>query len=686
MNAGLLLQWAALTVSLFNTILLVWLGLTVLLTAERRTWGVGLVGGSLLLAGAFFVSHTAILGAAALGGSLEFWWRLGAFPVAALPLAWYATTLWYGGFWDDSGTVFHRRHRPGLALAAALAAACVGLLLVVNPLPGSGQTAGLLALAAGFPVYCLGCLGLSLEALLRPGPTARLMGDLARRRARPWLAATAGVLLGLSLAVAAALAWATFGAGARLPLPALIEQLVGVDALLAGLISVAVLLAGQAIVAYEVFTGKALPRGGLRRHWRYAILLAAGYGALVGGSLAVALRPVYSLLLTTLLMTLFYALFSWRAYAEREQAMRQLRPFVAGPHLVDRLLQPNGAAAALDVDAATPFWALCETVLGARWACLAAAGPLAPLTGPPLVHGAGPAPAELPAGLNSPETTALALTPGQYGPAHWAVPLWSERGLIGVLWLGAKAGGGPYTQEEIEIARATGERLLDSRASAELARRLMALQRERLAESRVLDRRAQRLIHDEVLPELHAALLQLDSTAGEPARLLTSAHKRLAGLLRAAPPPPVSDLAQAGLPAALRGLFEGEFAGAFDSTTWDADPAAEQAAAGLPPVAAEVLFYAAREAVRNAARYGRRPEETAPLHLRLAVRLDNGLQVMIEDDGAGIMPGQPAREAGGYGLALHQAMLAVLGGALAVESEPGRFTRVRLTLPVMSRR
>jgi len=46
----------------------------------------------------------------------------------------------------------------------------------------------------------------------------------------------------------------------------------------------------------------------------------------------------------------------------------------------------------------------------------------------------------------------------QAGGAVWAVPLWSERGLIGALLLGEKRDGGLYTQEEIEIARATGER------------------------------------------------------------------------------------------------------------------------------------------------------------------------------------------------------------------------------------
>ncbi len=52
----------------------------------------------------------------------------------------------------------------------------------------------------------------------------------------------------------------------------------------------------------------------------------------------------------------------------------------------------------------------------------------------------------------------------RYRRATWAIPLWSERGLSGMLLLGPKAGDGFYMREEIEIARAAGERLIDTAA------------------------------------------------------------------------------------------------------------------------------------------------------------------------------------------------------------------------------
>src|SRR5204863_8679913 len=87
-----------------------------------------------------------------------------------------------------------------------------------NPLPSYSQVVeldlsptpsirGIPLLVLAYPLYALLCMALSLDVLRRPGPTGRVMGDLARRRARPWLAATAFVLLLVSLLVGGAILW-----------------------------------------------------------------------------------------------------------------------------------------------------------------------------------------------------------------------------------------------------------------------------------------------------------------------------------------------------------------------------------------------------------------------------------------------------------------------------------------------
>ena len=121
-------------------------------------------------------------------------------------------------------------------------------------------------------------------------------------------------------------------------------------------------------------------------------------------------------------MVAFYALFGWRSFAEHERYITGLRPFIASQRLYERLLT---ATAPPEVDAAPPFRALCEDVLGARVAYLAAVGPLAPLAGPPLAHPGGNSPplAEIAAQFTSPQTMCTPLDPQRYGGAVWAVPL-----------------------------------------------------------------------------------------------------------------------------------------------------------------------------------------------------------------------------------------------------------------------
>jgi signal transduction histidine kinase len=292
--------------------------------------------------------------------------------------------------------------------------------------------------------------------------------------------------------------------------------------------------------------------------------------------------------------------------------------------------------------------------------------------------------------VSSPQLLCFPVPQTVPGAAVWSIPLWSERGLSGLLLLGPKTDGALYTQEEIELARATGERLLDTQASATMARRLMVLQRERLAETQVVDRRTRRLLHDEVLPRLHAVLLMLsargqssDSPAAsavqEAVDALVEVHQEIAALLRSTPPALAPEVARLGVVAALRQVIDGEFAGDFDSVAWEMDPEVERAARRLPATSAEVLFYAVREAIRNAARHGRAGDAERPLSLTLRGSVDDDLSITVEDSGVGFDTHAGSR---GHGLVLHTTMMAVIGGTLAIDSTTGVGTRTRLTIPV----
>src|SRR5574341_1553670 len=307
MTGNILLDWAVMAVSLFNTILTLWLGLTLLLNADRRVWGIWVAGGGLLIAGLFFISHSVIIneGFNVFSQRVDLWWHIGWWPVLALPLVWYVITLWYAGFWDTADSPLRKRQRNWFAFTIVMAVALVIMLIVANPLPSlaidlrydlnpTPLIGGVPLLVVGYPLYILLCIGLSFDALLRPGPSERMMGDLARRRARPWLIATAASLLGAGLIVGGIMFWITRNAGRDLT--TITYTVAVVDLIVASIIALAILCVGQAVVVYEVFTGKALPRHGLRRHWYRAIVLAAGFATVVGVGLTFNVSPIYQLL------------------------------------------------------------------------------------------------------------------------------------------------------------------------------------------------------------------------------------------------------------------------------------------------------------------------------------------------------------------------------------------------------
>ncbi|MES1168330.1 MAG: ATP-binding protein, partial [Oleiharenicola lentus] len=80
-----------------------------------------------------------------------------------------------------------------------------------------------------------------------------------------------------------------------------------------------------------------------------------------------------------------------------------------------------------------------------------------------------------------------------------------------------------------------------------------------------------------------------------------------------------------------------------------------------------------REAVSNSLRHGR------ARHIVLrAGQNEQSIALSVQDDGVGFVP----RPGGGHGLPNMQARAAALGGSIAIESQPGKGTRVILMLPL----
>jgi signal transduction histidine kinase len=679
-DAGIFI--GAQAVSLFNTVLLLWLGLTVLLTGNRRRPATIAGGAGLLLGALFFMGHTLLVAHTVdfFGRGVNTVWRVMWFVAVIAPYFWGLALYYYSG--DPAAGRWVRRILTAVMCFMVLA------MFLIFPLPSFLEFVLAPALAPViawlYVPYLFLCFVLPLLALRRPPARSVLWRD-PFRRARPWLIAAA-VMLTLAVVTFAFAAYAIVPRA--IPVYTISEnelrELYFVDGVVAGFIGLAIIFLGRAVLSNSVLTERLQAGPGLFARWRNVV------GVAIVGSLFVALlynlntRPIYSVLLTVILAVIAYALFNWRQYVEHEEFMRRLNPFVTSLHLHERLL---ASSADDEQESRELFTALCRDALRTDHASLLFEDPLGgPREGQRIDYRW---PADQDALLKAPLASALDWS--RLDVDHWAYPLSDSRGAIGRLILGPKLDGNEYNVQELQVASACAERILDALAGEQLARVVVSLLRQRIAQVQVMSAQHKRILHDEVLPQIHLALLKVealrpvgrdsipptadDQRLDEATAALTQAHRRISALVREMSNAVPTRLESEGLAAALQSALEHDFRDSFDQVEWRADPAAVERASRLPLFASEVIFSAAQEAIRNAAKHGRGGDAQRPLHLDVALQNGSSLKIIIGDDGVGRETG-PAEGEPGSGLRFHSAMLAVIGGTLSVEDRLDGGTRV----------
>lgn len=714
----------------FNVLLSAWLGVTVVLNARQRTGPIRFAGICLIFGAIFFGLYAVGLGASLRSIAPLLVGPAGALAVLVLlflPLAWFLVVLHYAGFREaesrlDSGR--RRRIRLQLWIAICLWLAC--MLAAALTLAGllqakaSNSVFYVYRIMRGWEVRCflllfglhvLASTGFAFQILLGAPFAAGGVRGLARSKARRPMRRAGGMLFLLAWGVAALVCLFFVAAHGRAR-PTLLFWLVlfRFDALAAAQVTFVIYYVGRAIVSYEIFSGTVLPERSLERQWKNAVSFSCFYAFFGAGLFFVSHRAALAALGGGLLATLFLIRLGWRLRNERALHARTLRPFLGSQDLYGTVLRETVTErSASDSPARQTFERFCDEVLESRYAALVPVGATAALIARPLIYRAASMPLldelELEAGCLRIAEEIRRRTPpdGHDDPAEnfvvlkqdsgfiAALPLWSDRRTVGVLLLGEKQRGGVYTLEEVEIAQAAGERLIDVLAAARLAQVLRDLERARLAEMGLSDDRARRILHDEILPEVHALMLRLDARDAATVETLAGVHRRISALLHRMPGAH-PDLG-AGLVPALRGLSS-EVLGV-DRLVLDIEESAESFAAGLPAIKTEVLYFAVREAVRNATRYARRSGRPLEILLRLYGSTDGGpgLVIDVQDNGpaAGDRPrgasdanadasgGHTSTGGAGRGLALHGAMIAVIGGSLEFERVAGG-GRLRLVL------
>jgi signal transduction histidine kinase len=101
----------------------------------------------------------------------------------------------------------------------------------------------------------------------------------------------------------------------------------------------------------------------------------------------------------------------------------------------------------------------------------------------------------------------------------------------------------------------------------------------------------------------------------------------------------------------------------------------------LPLFVSEVIFYAAQEAIRNAARHARGGDTSRKLNLSVSIESDPDLKIVIEDDGVGYNRQDTKGNESGSGLIFHRTMLTIIGGTLSIEDRSGAGTQVIIEVP-----
>jgi signal transduction histidine kinase len=286
-----------------------------------------------------------------------------------------------------------------------------------------------------------------------------------------------------------------------------------------------------------------------------------------------------------------------------------------------------------------------------------------------------------------------------------------------MLYLGPRQDGAPFTDEDMDLAHACGQRILDTLSDHEAMQAVAGLLRRRIVDVKLLGAQQRRILHDDILPQLHLALLRLETLreyvrtesttaiapSQEPAEtsspevalneavnMISEAHRRLASMMRATAPSAPHRLEHDGLMNAIHTMLAQDFQQAFDEIVWNVSEETAQCIDEVtPPAIAELIFAAVQEALRNAARHARGSDVHRRLCLTLKAachRQEPCLEVIVADDGVGLLSASSTTSGTGGGLLTHSALLAIAGGSLTIKSEPDQGVTVRIQLSAESLR
>jgi signal transduction histidine kinase len=499
-------------------------------------------------------------------------------------------------------------------------------------------------------------------------------------------------------------------------------NLIVLDMIANGAVALIILLIGYSVVRHGVLIERPLARRGFFEQWRGIVIVDTTVAILIALLVTLTRSSLEGMLLITALATVAYGLFTWSSYTAHDRYIALLGPFLRNTGLHHWL---NTDLQKTEHGLQDLFFHLCQDVLAVQCARLTViAGPLRrsfsyrwpqgtlvserQRIGPP-ARGTGDDGvraiyrARLSGGPldirrkaeTGPDTVAmrahrLRMSVDGQAMICWVLPIYDERGLVATLYLGPRQDGGAFTDEDMGLAHACGQRILDTLGDHEAMQAVAGLLRRRIVDVKLLDAQQRRVLHDEILPQMHLALLRLETlraltsniALNEAIGMISGAHHRLASMMRATTPGAPHRLERHGLMPAIRTMLEQDFQNAFDEVEWRVSDETTACIDEIaPPAIAELIFAAVQEALRNAARHARGTDVHRRLHLTFKALCSPNLEMIVADDGVGISSVNSSTTGTGGGLLTHSALLAIAGGSLSIKSAPGEGVTVRIFLP-----
>src|SRR5438552_4476607 len=327
-------------------------------------------------------------------------------------------------------------------------------------------------------------------------------------------------------------------------------------------VALVILLIGYSVVRHGILIERSLARRGFFEQWRGIVIVATAVAIFIAILVTFTHSNLGGLLLITSLAAVTYALFTWSSHTAQYRYIALLGPFVRSTSLSHWL---NTDLQKTEQDLGNLFFHLCHDVLAVKFAYLTVAAgtlkrnfsyrwPNETVLGSKLValNKRGDVDVETPKRIQ--------ITLHGEPMICWVLPIFDERGLVAALYLGPREDGGAFTEEDMDLAQACGQRILDTLGDHEAMQAVAGLLRRRIVDVKLLGAQQRRVLHDEILPQMHLALLRLeklrslpDTKPALPAGLETSevcreqvlneaidmisdAHHRLATMMRTTAP------------------------------------------------------------------------------------------------------------------------------------------------------